>query len=1068
MTTTKAGPRKTGKKVEAFVEERIEDVRSLWRQRERTALALRFALVVAGYALGIALFDLATEGSDASAIVWTRYLLFAAFLVSAAWTGTQFALSLRRTLNPYFVARHIEKTLPNAKNAVINWLDLKDEPMASAIRGSLSQQAASSLKQTDPEETVAAPRGWLWGISLLLVSIGLIALLAWRPTQFGSLMQRAFVPFQGTQLATRVRIEMKNPAQGNVTLSDRENLEVAADIRGPTPSTNQPGAPMLHFRRNESEAFASLPLLLENSGLWVCRLGREQLQSGITYRITAADAATPTYEVKVRPTPLATRFEITYTPRPYRNEPQRRAEFPNEKYLLPRFQDYRGTKVTLIVHANVPVRQGHLEFEARDRQTPVVSFPMSPVPEEPNALSGEFTLDRSGELRILFVSRDGDTNADRQPNEVRVLGDEAPLAVLMKPGEDVSLPANGTLAVEGSARDDVGLASVDLHFKVGSTKLKTLPAAKIDAKETQLQCDFFEIIPLEQLTTATGEPYPLAKGQILEYWLEARDRCDVPGPQIGKSKAYKVRIVEPQSPKEQKEQRQQAQNEKKRHDEQKQNQAKNAPNQGDKDASGHEDKLKDVLDQAQKKKEQQENRGQAKGGDEPKSDQAKAEPKQDGNAPGEPQSPAAQNKEKGDGPSPPSKTKDQGDTAGQKDAGQAKNKGPEQKEADPSAGKDSNPALAKEQGMAPNGGKPDQGQAKAAPDGKGPPQQQAKEQGPMGNDKQPSPQAKDAKDPTSHEQPSKGDAKKGPQQAPSSSSDGNDASGQAKGASPQPPTDKGSVKSEPAQGGTKQAGTPEPQQKTADSSAPQKGATKGDPGKGGDVVGSAKDDGDPAREATKEELDQIRKLAKEKGKDGQRAAKSLADRAKHSGDERAMKETEEFLKEAGHPELAKSLADARKGQAPTPQQEGKNRPNQKDPPATPATDPLGDPNGKVTDAPRPDLPPMAATDEFRKRGGNLQLEDLKKLVTPEMLKKSGLTEQDWAKFLADAARNQNLLPQLQKDRQDELLRGKGTRPGQGIRTIESSGADSTLDRLQVGPPPELRQDYIEFTTPKKR
>jgi len=43
-----------------------------------------------------------------------------------------------------------------------------------------------------------------------------------------------------------------------------------------------------------------------------------------------------------------------------------------------------------------------------------------------------------------------------------------------------------------------------------------------------------------------------------------------------------------------------------------------------------------------------------------------------------------------------------------------------------------------------------------------------------------------------------------------------------------------------------------------------------------------------------------------------------------------------------------------------------------------------------------------ANSEFAKRGGNLNLEDLKKKVTPDILKKAGLTEKDWQQFLKDA------------------------------------------------------------------
>ena len=39
-----------------------------------------------------------------------------------------------RPINPFFAAQRVEDTVPDAKNSVINWLDLHDEPLPEATK----------------------------------------------------------------------------------------------------------------------------------------------------------------------------------------------------------------------------------------------------------------------------------------------------------------------------------------------------------------------------------------------------------------------------------------------------------------------------------------------------------------------------------------------------------------------------------------------------------------------------------------------------------------------------------------------------------------------------------------------------------------------------------------------------------------------------------------------------------------------------------------------------------------------------------------------------------------------
>src|SRR5262249_37385798 len=76
--------------------------------------------------------------------------------------------------------------------------------------------------------------------------------------------------------------------------------------------------------------------------------------------------------------------------------------------------------------------------------------------------------------------------------------------------------------------------------------------------------DYKDFVELEKLRNEKGRPTSV--GQVLEYWLEATDNCDYPGPNIGESKHYRVTIEKPHSEKQRQEQeRQKAREDQKKH-----------------------------------------------------------------------------------------------------------------------------------------------------------------------------------------------------------------------------------------------------------------------------------------------------------------------------------------------------------------------------------------------------------------------------------------------------------------------------------------------------------------------
>ncbi len=105
-------------------------------------------------------------------------------------------------------------------------------------------------------------------------------------------------------------------------------------------------------------------------------------------------------------------------------------------------------------------------------------------------------------------------------------------------------------------------------------------------------------------------------------------------------------------------------------------------------------------------------------------------------------------------------------------------------------------------------------------------------------------------------------------------------------------------------------------------------------------------------------------------------------------------------------------------------------------------------------------------EKSRRRAGDLQLEDLKK-VTPEILKKANMTEEEYRKFLEAYQRRQ----QQKNAAGDEKLVGpqrgpaKGPLTGDRLRQVEQPrGQGGNLNQSGAAlPPPEFREAQNDFT-----
>jgi hypothetical protein len=1141
-------------KHEAFLETQLR--RALGRVRMFDLLGSVFTFLIVSLVYGLTLIALDAWLELPSLI---RQIAFGVYFIAAAvYVSSAVVKQVRWRVNPYYAAVHLERTLPGAKNSLVNWLDLRDRQLPPAIRGAVGARAAKDLSQAKIEQAITGHTVLCLGGAVLALFIVLVSLLAvFGPGRFYSLWKRTFAPFTETTLITWMRLEIvepRSPHDAIVPIGQSVNFLVRVEGRVPKP--DQPDAIRLQFRYSQNEPVYQERILSRgiSDGDWSYLLPGSEVQNGFYYRITGGDFTTPEYQVQARSSPVITGFSVTYKHRPYLQRPPETKTDPN-------LVGWRGTEVTLVAKTNRAVREGRLTVETPDKGM----FTSERVEEDDHALCFRFILVKAGTYHVRFTSADGDASGDSVPYTITILPDNPPVVELSEPGTDVPVAANGTLPLKGSATDDYGITDMKVRMRVkAGPNLQAKPYKpgqyRFDDGGYPKAHDYQDFIDLNKLALEDGKPHQAKPGDEIEYWLEATDNCDFPDPkgQVGQSKVYKIKVTKPtseeqaqkdrkKSEQDQSKHEQQQSDKRKQENQQRKDQAQNGSGEQKNDRQSQEDKANtDIAREFQEKinEKQAENKPDSKS--DPKGE-SKNEGNKNQNDKGQGQSPNQQNQQnqgkpgeskpqpkdggngqnesKGGESKPQSKPSDKHEGQS-KDQGQKNGQQPKPQDGD-GGGKGSEHGSSAQQPKGANtAGQQHQGENKTGqkpgdtkPEGQG---------GKTGTDT--AGQTRTEKTPTG--QTTKGGGHPDPNQKGTPVNDDRPptgeakADGSAKGNSKGSPTDKptktvpsGQAKDKGADG---QAGGPNGQQKPAKGAeAKNSGAARGD---GKDERQNAGGSGDP-------NLDRVADLAKQaqngNAKEKADAQKQLVQIAKEAKDAKTREAAEQALKKAQNPASpnpqdsdqnaktqtagnpskdgkkldnsadnpsgssgGKSDEPKRPGQAngggdktnkpadanPSPgsNSSGKERPNEKTDARGPGSGDGGNSpgGGKQGSDTRPNSSPSgndaaaaaaAANAENKKRAAELQLEELTKKITPEMLKERNWTQEDlqrWHEAMKDMIKREHRadLEKLERGNGNSNLRG------QFRQGTKDTGPATDLQKMgKTAPPPEIRNAYQEFT-----
>lgn len=249
----------------------------------------------------------------------------------------------------------------------------------------------------------------------------------------------------------------------------------------------------------------------------------------------------------VDPKPVIRSFDIRYEYPAYTRWKNLELEGIREPFI----EAIRGSKITLTARTNRGVQSGTLRLNGLDITGTL-------IPEEPMWVQFVIpNLGREGAAQVTFVPSTGEPATEPILINFRLLDDLPPVVVLDEPQPDqIELPANGTLSLKGSAHDDFGINKMTLRLKVIGDRndipltpkpfRKGISFYRKEDNSWPLKLDYQDLVKLDELRGEKDATFRILEGMIIEYWLEAEDNRDIPpGPNVGKSKPKRIKVLAP-------------------------------------------------------------------------------------------------------------------------------------------------------------------------------------------------------------------------------------------------------------------------------------------------------------------------------------------------------------------------------------------------------------------------------------------------------------------------------------------------------------------------------------------
>ncbi len=455
---------------------------------------------------------------------WGLIVLDALLVLLMGALGIYAGLQAYRNLfYPRRAARLIERQLGIHDNRLINAVDLASEP-AGAVSPELLR------KSVDVGEAFAAdldvfdcinfsrlwkPAGVAGGVLLFTVVSYFLA-----PQAFGTVLPRLLdptgdhPPFTLLQFAVKVAPEQIYHGRG---------ANISVELSGPQIPSQADIVTVRNGEKQRSPMF--------RSGETSFALPIERADTSCEFYIDTPAGRSRRYPFNVLQVPLFEKVELAYDFPKY-------TAWPAHQHTLDArgIQALSGSKVTLKVKSNIPLRDGRLELlqlktgEVLPLKTSVVG--LSPSPTDVTTVSATFLLEFSGRFKLSLTATNSAESLEKIEGTLTAVDDRAPRVAIVEPAPHLIVVEDWKVPVVIQATDDIAISRLRLFRSVngwGPTPVD-LP---FDAKQATIGVGHYEF-DLKSLGARAGD--------VIQYFASAYDNRPPTG-QSTDTDSYVIQVI---------------------------------------------------------------------------------------------------------------------------------------------------------------------------------------------------------------------------------------------------------------------------------------------------------------------------------------------------------------------------------------------------------------------------------------------------------------------------------------------------------------------------------------------
>jgi len=448
------------------------------------------ALAVMAAVFGGVLLDHALVLQKWGRIAFSR--AFVASLGAALLMASLFPLVKR--IGRLYIARRMESERPGLKNALISYLQCRDDPETPGeLKLLLGRKAARHIHSLDSHVAVDRARYVRLAAAVCGVLVLFLAYSVLSPKSSFVSVRRLFWPRADIHPPTATRLSQIDPGDMYLIQGDEPRLKVRAEGARPQSACAIWDGTSFEGRRI---------LLSETSdGLWEGQFP-PVLEDG-SYYVAAGDTRSDRFQIRALPRPVVERVQLTLRPPAYTGLPVQRLDGGDADVIS-------GTEVFVRALTNLPPGRGYLQFDSGRRV-------WMHVVEDGSALQAALTALRSDAYSVHFETArypNGSSFQNLAPVKFRltVREDEAPTITLHGPPDGVELRPDQAARIAYSARDDLAVTAVRIRFSIGGVARPPV---------TILEPHVSRVDSAEHAWELASIPAPA--GSVITYSLEAQD-----------------------------------------------------------------------------------------------------------------------------------------------------------------------------------------------------------------------------------------------------------------------------------------------------------------------------------------------------------------------------------------------------------------------------------------------------------------------------------------------------------------------------------------------------------------